>query len=779
VRNVVLTPPAANGQARAALVRALARFPATIEELPIADRGARLIACAADADVEWIAVIDADVTLQADAFGALRRAAGPQTAIIGGRALLGDAQRLGEMFGPARSGPNPFELTQLIAAANDRNFAELVRGPIDVPQRGAYVVSAAFVRSLGGIELDGVLLHLDLAVQAHVRGFDVTCEPALTFTAGEDSLPYRRALSALRRYAALGTWDAADLHREPIRFRGAFITREVRMMGNIRGYARRAFPPVDVIAFADDEIARARAQRGVAKLAVNGTAVICTSDDGDALRRALARTGERYLLVADGHTLPDRATVEMLAERIERSGRIALALEHDAPPYGATLIHCGRIANAGALAGASIAEVIAAAIETLPQRRVFAATPAGRVVPEPLPRTAGLAGIDLVFIAASKPAVTQQSLVAVMGEPIEGTIMALYPAGAATTEKVFGAHAGVRLVPDASDVQLAVGLNRVLGSCLSDGVAIVRDDAQLPHGALARLTDAFRRIPGLGIAVPRIGGTGRPEGISEVGYRSSAEMQQIYERRAEQFARESTLLEVATAPVMVVSREALEVVGGFDEMFGFSRIGIEDFSRRVRAANFLIAVCDDAYAHLFSPDDAQSFVGNLDAAPFLRAAYEKRWSVPRGFDPATDRVPLRTFEVPAAAAPAAENTPALAVRILLPLRDEADWERALPLLRELALEFRAHDPIDVAVGLDGTFGLQSALSGLRELLLAANVPMEETLNVSIDFVGDVAAWRDASANNRRAAGFERDELNGVAPIASAAEVRALLTAPIG
>jgi len=44
----------------------------------------------------------------------------------------------------------------------------------------------------------------------------------------------------------------------------------------------------------------------------------------------------------------------------------------------------------------------------------------------------------------------------------------------------------------------------------------------------------------------------------------------------------------------VVSREALEVVGGFDEMFGFSRYGVEDFARRVRAANFLIACCEDA-----------------------------------------------------------------------------------------------------------------------------------------------------------------------------------------
>jgi len=47
------------------------------------------------------------------------------------------------------------------------------------------------------------------------------------------------------------------------------------------------------------------------------------------------------------------------------------------------------------------------------------------------------------------------------------------------------------LIPDDSDVQLAVGLNRALGACTSDGIIIVRDDAQLPRGTIERLVSAF------------------------------------------------------------------------------------------------------------------------------------------------------------------------------------------------------------------------------------------------------------------------------------------------
>jgi len=68
----------------------------------------------------------------------------------------------------------------------------------------------------------------------------------------------------------------------------------------------------------------------------------------------------------------------------------------------------------------------------------------------------------------------------------------------------------------------------------------------------------------------------------------------------------------------------------------------------------------------------------------LRAAYEKRWASPRGFNPDTDRVALRT-DAPAAVPQPEQRR---AVRILLPLGDEGEWKIARPLLVELAAEFR-------------------------------------------------------------------------------------------
>ncbi len=772
MRTVVLTLPPSDIAVGEALTRALERLPATVEEAPIESRFERLQQLAADAATDWIAIVDADAKLAPAAFGALARVMADGPAIVGGRAFVGAGQRFGAMFGPSRSGPDPFDLVPLMAARADRQTADVMRGRVDVPQRGAYFVSAEFVRSLTDAVLDPVTLHVDLAVYARRAGHAVVCEPALTFDADEDSVALRGALGNVRRFAGVTSWDADTLHRDPARLRSMFVSREVRVMGNIRGYVRTPYPPIDVLIVAGDELGRNRARREGAQLAVNGNSSVCAPDDGDAVRSVLARTGDRYVLVAGAGALPSRTDVEVLAERLERSAHFAVAVQGTAAPYGAALFHMGRILNAGSASGAGAWEVVESAIESLPRRRMFAVSATGELLLSALPPVKTLQHLDVVFIAASKPAATEQALGAILGEAYDGATFAVYAAGAATTERQFKVHPWVRLVPDDLDAQLAAGLNRALGSTTADGVAIVRDDAQLPHGALAALIDAFRRLPRLGVAVPRLGGDGRPESLPDLGYRSAAEMQALYERRAGLFAREASLLEVATAPVMVVSREVLELVGGFDETFGFSRCGVEDFTRRVRAANFLVACCEDAYAHLFAPADAASLVGALDDAPFLRGVYERRWSVPRGFDPATDHVPLRTDA--ASSVPAAEPG---GVRVLLPLRDVTEWSRARAFLVELAAVFRANDPVRVAIGLDGELGVQHVLGVLRELLLASNVRMEETLTIDIDIVHDLSAWRDAGTNNVRFASSDRTELAGLPEVAGAAAVQLLVKVP--
>lgn len=769
MRSVVLASPSADARSGRALSRALERFPATVEEVPQEQLAARLRVVAAAGDVAWIVVIDADAVPEPTAFASLQRAFATGAALVGGRAVVGETQRLGSMFGPPRSGPNPFQLVPLAGSHADGQLTKLVRGPVDAPQRGLFIVAADFVRSIASGELDPVRLHLDLAVQARAAKRLVFCEPSMSFELGEDSRELVTALGGLRRYARTAPWIPSELHRDPERLRAHFITREMRIMGNYRGFVRQPCPPIDVLAIEPGEGRKPRGERSRVGFAGAASVTVCERGDGDALRAALALTGDRYVLVFDAAEPPDRAAIEPLIERIERDSRTALVVARTAAPFVPALFHCGRIANGPAFRGATVDEVIADAIARLPSRGLTACGVSGRLEPPAAATYAVPRTLDVVFVAASKPTVTHQTLQAVLSQGVTGTTWALYPAGAATTERLFAVHSGLRLLPDPADVHLATGLNRALGAVRSDVVAIVRDDVQIPRGFLTRLQAAFGRIPRLGAVVPRVGGADRPEALPDQSYRNSGEMQAIFDRRGEAYARETMMMEVATTPVIMVTREALDVVGGFDEMFGFSRVGVEDFTRRLRSANFLVGCCEDAYAHVFPFAEAASFIANIDDRPALRAAYETHWSARRGFDPARDRVPLRTEAAPVRTAPDG-------LRILAPLESDDDWQRARALLVELAAAFRVYDPVEVAIGLDGTFGLQTTLSEVRELLLGSGIPMEETLNISIDFVPDIVQWRDSGEQRTaRLAGLEREGLEDLPVVDGAAAVRSLFT----
>ncbi len=691
----------------------------------------------------WIVLIDVDAVPVVDAFGRLRRALATQPALLGGRAMVAGRLMFGAMFAPVRCGPHPFELAPVAGFKEERGLTELVRGPLDVPQRGVIVVNASFVRDLPAqIELDPSSLHLDLAVAAHAVGGGVLCEPAMSFASEGESVALRRRMLGLQRYANRGNWEANTLHRQPPALRSRLIDRDTRVMGNFRGYAKRPLPPIETVTY--------------------------RSRDASLVRAALARTGDRYVLLAAAGTHVAHATVEALIERIERSGRYALALEHGEPPYGAVLVHSARLTGGGTLRGDTVNSVLADAIARLPAQRLYAVGPRGPVVPNELPALPRVQALDVVYVAASQPVVTNQTLQALMQERAAGTTTAVFAAGAETTRRLFASYGDVRLVADTVDPILAVGLNHALAMCTADAIAVVRDDVQVTHGLLERLRAAFDRVARLGVAVPRVGGADRPEGLPDLSYGNIAELQAFADRRAAAFAREAMLADVGTTPVLVVARAVLDIVGGFDETFGFSRFGIEDFTRRVRSANFHVVRCDDAYAHMFPADQVGSLLSPLDvSAPHL-ARYQERWLTPRGFDPARDFVPLRQHEAPRQAPSGGR------VRVLIPIADATEWTSLEPALLTFARTFRSSDPIDVAIGLDGTFAVGSAVAALREMLVAIDVPMDETLNVLVECVRDIATWRDAGEGNVRLAACERDALTAVEAIDDASALHARL-----
>jgi hypothetical protein len=760
---VVIASHEADLRQRAALDRALRLQPARIVRAPLAERWRTARSTAQDTSVEWVVFIDDDALPLPDAFGALNRTLANKPAIVGGRALVGGEQRFGAMFGPPRWGPDPVELSPIGAPQSLAAVGDAMRGPMDVAPRGLLIVAASFVRALAD-DVDPWALHLDLGLRARRTGGATVCEPRMTFAAAADPPEVVRRIPRLLRDAG-ATWPAGALHRDPPGPRERLIGREVRTAGNIRGYERRPYPPVSLLIVGSAAPKTANALRQACGA---GTVATCGPGDGAHLLRALAATGDRYLLVVRADARLERDAFVELVERLEQSGRHALAVAAGAAPYGAALFHLGRVAGTESYTATTVDAVLDEAVRRLPELRLFAAGPVGAIVPAPLPPLAVPRTIAFVMLACGRPNATRQTFDALSQSIGTHRAVAVIAAGAATTRRVLSAWPETAIVEDAVDPNLGNGLNRVLASIDSDLVMLVRDDVQIPASSVRALQDAFARIAGLGVAVPRVNAQDLAEAVTGVTYRDLADMQGFVERRAAQYGREAQLVAVSAVPVMMLSRRALDRVGGFDPAFAFTRFGVADFTRRLFLANVPIARCDDAYAHLFDSDASGSLLAASDVAPALAAAFERKWRDRTAFDPARDRIVLRAEEPPRAA-PAVER----AVTVLIPIADDAEWETVRATVAALAASFTVDDPPEIAIGLDGAFDVQRAARAVHEALAAAPVPMERTLNVRIEPVSDLAAWRDAAVAPVRLHATTRDALAELRAVDGVLAVRAL------
>jgi hypothetical protein len=172
---------------------------------------------------------------------------------------------------------------------------------------------------------------------------------------------------------------------------------------------------------------------------------------------------------------------------------------------------------------------------------------------------------------------------------------------------------------------------------------------------------------------------------------------------------------------------------------------------------------------MFDAEASGSLLAASDTAPALGAVFERRWKERTAFEPERDRIPLRAG-APLPAAPPVKR----ALTVLVPIADDAEWGTVRPLVAALAAAFTIDDPLEVAIGLDGGFDVRRAARAVQDTLAAAPVPLERTLNVRIEPLTDLAAWRNAAAAPIRLSATTRAALADLRAVDGVAAVRALL-----
>ncbi|HTW82756.1 MAG TPA: hypothetical protein VMD91_01660 [Candidatus Sulfotelmatobacter sp.] len=717
----------------------------------VADPDALALAARAANDPYLLVVLPGAAPL-GGAFGGVRAALDAGPAVLGGAAYSESWRHYGWMLGPSEAGALPFELWPIRIGHGEGGIEAQLRGPIDVPAPGAFFAERSLL--LEPLPFDAVAALVEVAARARERGLEVSCLPSFAWAIPTESADDRGRRSALRAVSEAHPALVGG-SRLPLAVRRRTIERETRFEGGLRRRVRMPMPPLTVLVHGPD--ARDAARRASALPAV--VAASAVDEPVAALRRELGVRGERNVLIAASAALPDADALALLVERLEDATYVAAVAPSVAALEGnCVLLAAGRFPQHVQPGDGPLAASLHA---------LFAGVEAaGRAVRAPGraagPRAgAGTKHVRCVFLASSSPDVLRTTLDAALAATRTGDeLVAVCAAGNETARRILGANAIASIELDEVDPLLVGAANRALGAG-PELTFLLSDDVLIPADTLDRLRAAFARVPALGAAVPSVPQTASllsGEGVKEVSYGNLNELQHVAERRARDHARDCTPIELSATPAILIAREALDAVGGIDPALGPTRRGIADLVTRLRAAGYTVVRCDDTLVHRFDPGVSHNPAAAADLVQPLVAVPDRAGARARGFDPAT-RVP---FVVPAVVA-----TPAR-VAIVLAVADDAELERALAFVAEMAGTFDASDPVRLDLLLEGGIPTAVVAARVRALLVAGGKSLALALSVRVERVGDLAAWRAAVAPDERlivAAGHERAAFAG-------AEVRA-------
>lgn len=212
---------------------------------------------------------------------------------------------------------------------------------------------------------------------------------------------------------------------------------------------------------------------------------------------------------------------------------------------------------------------------------------------------------------------------------------------------------GARVVRSRLNLGFAGGVNLGLAAAAGDVAVLLNNDALATPGWLAGLLGAVDRGDGTGIAGPRSNWVSDDQ-ILAVTYTEapSDALDAFAAARHRDHAGQGREVARISGLCMAITRPVLDAIGGFDVRFEVGNMEDEDFALRARLAGFRLRVADDSFVHHFGHKTFDLVDEDYDALLEVNAMrYAVKWDLPmhgdprgvlpaRGFDPATDRIPL-------------------------------------------------------------------------------------------------------------------------------------------
>jgi len=188
----------------------------------------------------------------------------------------------------------------------------------------------------------------------------------------------------------------------------------------------------------------------------------------------------------------------------------------------------------------------------------------------------------------------------------------------------------VKLVKNGYNLGFALGNNRGLREARGDYIVFLNNDVVVTEGWLTRLLACAREDDRVGAVGPRSNYVAGPQLVPSVPYGEDLEVMQEFARRwSLEHAGQWENVPRVIGFCMLVKREVIDKIGGFDPVFGTGNFEDDDFCLRLQLAGFTIKIAHDVFVHHFGSRTFRS--EKIDYRRLMERNWEifkRKWNLP-------------------------------------------------------------------------------------------------------------------------------------------------------
>jgi GT2 family glycosyltransferase len=186
----------------------------------------------------------------------------------------------------------------------------------------------------------------------------------------------------------------------------------------------------------------------------------------------------------------------------------------------------------------------------------------------------------------------------------------------------------VHAIQNPANRGFAGAVNQGLAASRGEVLVVLNNDTLVPPGWLERLEHHLQDLA-VGLVGPTTNEAGN-EAELETPYRTYGEMLEFAKKQAIEADRRLADVPVATMFCAALRRDVLEAVGPLDERFEVGLFEDDDYSARVKAAGYRVALAEDAFVHHFGEASFGELYANGRRGELFEAnrrRFEEKWGI--------------------------------------------------------------------------------------------------------------------------------------------------------